>query len=397
MSAAEDQIIHLCETLHGSSRMPLYLYQHGSVLRRWPEENPLFDPPTAALVALCAQQKDILHVNTSVFSVYGLVRVHEEDFFVVMGPVGHVPYSAADIRRLRSEQRIPDELAAAFEMFLKKIPVMHEDAFVYHLLLAHYALNGELKSIDQYFDRDVGRERNDVYRRFAAIEAELCENEQIDLSFEITEKVFPLIENGDLSNLMEYMKHPPDLRIGIYSSSALRQCKTMLIITVSQISRIAIKAGMPVQTSLRLMNTYIRTADELDSVSDVNTLMMRAIYDYTKRISDIKRPRNLPGKLNKCIQYIHENVNKPLHIEEIAKHVGLSRAYLSNQFSCETGMNLSSYVLNVKLDASRELLRTTAWSIGEISSYLGFSSQSHFQRSFKAYTGLSPRKFREQG
>ena len=73
----------------------------------------------------------------------------------------------------------------------------------------------------------------------------------------------------------------------------------------------------------------------------------------------------------------------------------MSRAYLFKKFQQELGMGISAYITNRRLQEAKSLLRFTNKSLGEISSYLCFSSQSHFQNQFKKSTGQTPLQYRK--
>ena len=57
-------------------------------------------------------------------------------------------------------------------------------------------------------------------------------------------------------------------------------------------------------------------------------------------------------------------------------------------------MTLSEYILKFKTNESKNLLKYTNKPIAVISAYLGFSSQSHFNRAFKKYLKINPLKYR---
>ena len=66
-------------------------------------------------------------------------------------------------------------------------------------------------------------------------------------------------------------------------------------------------------------------------------------------------------------------------------------------FKADTGENLSDFIQKEKIDEAKRLLRYTDKSLIAISSYLGFSSQSHFNRIFKSITGKTPKEYRLNG
>jgi AraC-like DNA-binding protein len=58
-------------------------------------------------------------------------------------------------------------------------------------------------------------------------------------------------------------------------------------------------------------------------------------------------------------------------------------------------MTVHRYVTQVKMAEAKRLMEITHKSVAEISEYLGFSSQSYFQRVFKKQYGITPGKFRK--
>lgn len=59
-------------------------------------------------------------------------------------------------------------------------------------------------------------------------------------------------------------------------------------------------------------------------------------------------------------------------------------------------MSIGSYITHCRLREAKSLLRYTHKSLGEISSYLCFSSQSHFQNVFKKHFKMTPMEYRNR-
>ena len=81
---------------------------------------------------------------------------------------------------------------------------------------------------------------------------------------------------------------------------------------------------------------------------------------------------------------------------KIAKAIFLSRSRLSVKFKKETGENLIDYILKEKTEEAKRLLRYSDKPLAAISSYLGFSSPSHFSRVFRKYASLNPGEYRQK-
>ena len=97
-----------------------------------------------------------------------------------------------------------------------------------------------------------------------------------------------------------------------------------------------------------------------------------------------------------AVRFIRNNYFRPIKVSDIADYVGLNRSYLYTLFHAETGITLSQFIRNEKILHAKNLLRVTKLSLAEISTFLHFSSQSHFTQVFKAATGMTPQAYRLQ-
>lgn len=99
--------------------------------------------------------------------------------------------------------------------------------------------------------------------------------------------------------------------------------------------------------------------------------------------------------VNEVIQYINENVEKQLIVEEIAKRFNVSTSHLSRIFREYTSVTLVEYITIRKIEEVQYYLRFSDQKIAEIAEKFHFCNQSYFTRVFKKYTGLTPRRFRK--
>lgn len=87
--------------------------------------------------------------------------------------------------------------------------------------------------------------------------------------------------------------------------------------------------------------------------------------------------------------FIDNNINKRITLNSVASVVHMSPDYVCKYFKQKTGMNLSDYILQLKIRAAKKLLRS-GHSISEITEKFAFSSDGHFIKTFKKYTGVTP-------
>ena len=117
---------------------------------------------------------------------------------------------------------------------------------------------------------------------------------------------------------------------------------------------------------------------------------------YTRAVEELRYNRNQSELTKNVASYIRHHLSDAIKTSDIAASLFMSRSYLSTRFKDEAGMNLTEYIHYIKISEARHLLAHTDKNLSLISNYLGYSSQSHFTRTFKKLTGLSPIEYREK-
>ena len=90
--------------------------------------------------------------------------------------------------------------------------------------------------------------------------------------------------------------------------------------------------------------------------------------------------------------YYHESIQ----LEDLASMTHLSRFYISHSFKKEIGMSPMEYLIDIRIKESKILLRTTNYSISQVSDIVGFTTPTYFSKQFRKSTGISPTDYREQ-
>lgn len=95
--------------------------------------------------------------------------------------------------------------------------------------------------------------------------------------------------------------------------------------------------------------------------------------------------------------YVAEHIFTDFSREDIAGHIHMSPEHLSRLFKKSEGITLIDYIQMKKIEAAKELLKTTRLSVGEIALRIGYKNFAYFSGIFKKYTGLTPLNYRKQG
>lgn len=124
---------------------------------------------------------------------------------------------------------------------------------------------------------------------------------------------------------------------------------------------------------------------ELDTMEHCLNLcrtMIKAIYE--------NRNEGYSEVIRETLDYIHQNYQNEISLNEVAGHVFRSPEYLSRQFKRETGEKFSTYLMVYRLDKARVLLENTDMKVYEVAYAVGYTTPSYFSKIYRKYVGVVP-------
>lgn len=95
-------------------------------------------------------------------------------------------------------------------------------------------------------------------------------------------------------------------------------------------------------------------------------------------------------RMTNVIRYLHENYAEKISLDELSRRFFISRYYLCHEFKRYTNCSIIHYINNLRISHAQRLFEETNKTITEISTLVGFSNVTHFNRVFRSVTGKSP-------
>ena len=143
------------------------------------------------------------------------------------------------------------------------------------------------------------------------------------------------------------------------------------------------RGGLDLSTSYSLSDFYIHTADRANSMDELDELHTTACLDYTGRMKNLRKKKITSKPVARCIDYIYDHLHTKITLANLSELTGLNSSYLSRLFHKETGMTVSDYIQQTKIETAKNMLLHSSYSAAEIASILAFSDQSYFTEVFK--------------
>lgn len=132
-------------------------------------------------------------------------------------------------------------------------------------------------------------------------------------------------------------------------------------------------------------------------IATLQTLLVRYAMDSADAQHEtIPIPSTLNNEnqiISRAVEYVAEHTSERITVTELAKVCCVSPAYLSLLFQRHLGSAPGAYMLRVRLERSRQMIRSGAGSMAQIAQALCFSSAQHFSTAFKRQYGVSPKAY----
>lgn len=136
------------------------------------------------------------------------------------------------------------------------------------------------------------------------------------------------------------------------------------------------------------------------------THLMQLLLLVMREISEIEKTNqksynfesyNKNYAVNRIINYLNENYENKISLEQIAHNIYLSPVYISKIFKEETGESPINYLIKIRLEKAKDiLLNPDSGSIKSIANQVGYDDVYHFSKLFKKYYGVSPLYYKKR-
>jgi AraC family transcriptional regulator len=115
---------------------------------------------------------------------------------------------------------------------------------------------------------------------------------------------------------------------------------------------------------------------------------------YSGTLLQAKTTGMAQWKLRRALDYIEENIDRDIRLEDLSKTIDMNPHYFCRAFRKSVGIPPYRYLISRRIERSKELLASTDKDVTEIAFEVGFSSHSHFTTAFRRSVGYAPRTYR---
>ncbi len=98
--------------------------------------------------------------------------------------------------------------------------------------------------------------------------------------------------------------------------------------------------------------------------------------------------------IQNALNYIEDNLDKPIQLSDVARQIGVSEPYLSSFFKSSMNENFIPYVNRQKMKRARQLF-AEGRMVYQVSELLGYENTTYFSKVFKRVEGMTPEQYQK--
>lgn len=155
--------------------------------------------------------------------------------------------------------------------------------------------------------------------------------------------------------------------------------------------------------TLSIIKQVIAAQDGVSSCELVTASLMQRLWleiyentDITHRKENINDAVSSQARLQLMMQYMQQNYQKGISLDDVAAHAGVSKSTVLNLFRKYLHVTPINYLINYRLNEAAALLSKTEKKVNTISDETGFNNVDYFCRLFKKHYRVTPSEYRKR-
>ncbi|HLH55325.1 MAG TPA: PocR ligand-binding domain-containing protein [Verrucomicrobiae bacterium] len=139
--------------------------------------------------------------------------------------------------------------------------------------------------------------------------------------------------------------------------------------------------------------TPVLSAERFEAAIQLLDVFAQYLADVASRQA-IASAETDPKPVATAKEFVRAHVDEAITLDQVVRHVNVSRFYFCKLFKKATGLTLTEYVARVRIEKAKELLSDPNSRISEVVFASGFGSIPRFNTVFKQHVGMPPTEYR---
>ncbi|MCA1030934.1 response regulator [Bacillus timonensis] len=225
------------------------------------------------------------------------------------------------------------------------------------------------------------------YRNPKIYDQSFIEDKGITTIIDYTHDIEVAIQSGDMKEFQSLFRKVLDHQY-VSIKQLLHWEKEYEVLKGHWLQKYEIQQGMK---SLAIEQFFDKKGDF--QFADYVNEKKQEVEFFLKQIqnSQFSKERNV---ICEIAEYIQHNYDKDLKLQEISERFYLSREYISRKFKQQYNQNMSDYLVSIRMNKAKSLLKNEQLKIYEIANLIGYQDDKYFRKVFKKQEGITPNDYR---
>ena len=153
-------------------------------------------------------------------------------------------------------------------------------------------------------------------------------------------------------------------------------------------------ASIQIQSRTEVLDDFRKQCGQCGKAEEIFGCLVDFQEKYLKEQAE-RYENDTIRPVRKAKEYIQNHYSDPITLEEVSEQVGLSSAYFSVLFKKTEGEGFAKYLINIRMEQAKLLLRETNLPVTEICRKVGYNDLKHFTHTFEKAAGVKPSTYRK--
>lgn len=339
----------------------------------------------------------LYHFSDFYYCNYSFFQISEECLLFI-GPYLLKEIGETDIRQIMIVYEIPDTLFPQLLDYYNQLTLIQDKTIFLNLLRQSFGTICGNSSPDVItFDLQTLENRETYLKnhQFVIPEDPILSMNILEKRYHGEDTLLDAVTQGNTAVALSIIDSMGNVRFSNVSGNKLRDYQNRMISFNTLLRRTAYTAGVHPFYIDVISSNYARLIENVtteEEMNDISPYMIRSYCDLIK-----KRSMALYSEpIRQILVTIDASIAGDLSLKRFANELFLNTSYLSSLFKKETGMTLTDYVNESRINTAKRLLKSTTLSIQAIAASVGIPDIHYFTRLFRRETGFSPREYRKK-
>lgn len=339
--------------------------------------------------------KTSCYLNFAIFSFADKLRAEYQKDSCIIGPFLFQPLTVAEFGRILEIYGLSSEMYQDVQEFYNQVRVIASAQMWFHMISQVVDTLLEKPAEVVHIEMSLSD-----FLSFPESAYEIPSNTDIaanivELRYQAEEAFLKALLAGDDNALIPLYQTYRQYRLMPRSPDPLRNYKMQLTVLNTLMRKTVQEACVH---PLHIDNFSTQMAVQIENGEDLRQLKLLELTMVRKYCMLVKKYSRLGHSpvVQACMDYIDFHYIDKLTLAGMAERSFVTKNYLSGLFKKETGMTITEYIQNTRIQQSLILLRTTTLSVLEIGEQCGYADADYFTRIFKRTQGMTPREYRKK-